>query len=75
MRGAEYKMLGRTVKTGRSGRSTRRDTKISLSRCLPSRLTKPDAVRPAALKRSWYTTVSGKKDLSFGCSSLAHIVV
>ena len=36
---------------------------------------KPEAVRPAALKRSWYTTVSGRKEESLGGSSLAQMVV
>ena len=47
----------------------------SLSRCFPSRLMKPDAVRPAALKRSWYTTVSGRKELSAAGASSAQMVV
>ncbi len=62
-----WKSLG---KSGRRARSTRRQTRISSSFGLPSRLVKPPGKRPAAAYCSRYSTCSGMKSVP-GTASLA----
>src|SRR6266849_565164 len=54
-------------KSGRIGRSIRRDVRVSFFTGAPSRLKYPPGIRPPAYARSRYSTVSGKKS----CASLA----
>ncbi len=53
-------------KSGRNGRSIIRQVRISFSVGRPSRLKKPPGIRPAAYWYSLYSTVRGRKSMSFG---------
>ena len=58
--------LNPSGKSGRTGRSIIRAVRISFSVGRPSRLKKPPGIRPAAYWYSLYSTVSGRKSMSFG---------